>query len=153
MIEIRENKKLKLQNLISKELTDIEVLEFPKTLEMFRSFILARKLNPIGPIITHTKVAVENGISKRIITISTQLSKTLEDVLNYPYFFGKETIIDNCLYARFVGLENYSHLASYKLQVYAFETEKKLKGDMYTIFVGNNEEILTIDVFAPLENE
>ena len=55
--------------------------------------------------------------------------------------------VKNCLYAHYTGPMSDSQLASYKLQVYAFENDQKLTGTSYTIYVNQDSDDAVIDVF------
>ena len=55
--------------------------------------------------------------------------------------------VKNCLYAHYTGPMPDSQLASYKLQVHAFENEQKLTGTSYTIYVNQDEDDAVVDVF------
>ena len=55
--------------------------------------------------------------------------------------------VKNCLYAHYTGPMPESQLASYKLQVHAFENEQKLTGTSYTIYVNQDEDDAVVDVF------
>ena len=55
--------------------------------------------------------------------------------------------VKNCLYAHYTGPMENSQLASYKLQVHAFENDQKLTGTSYTIYVNQDSDDAVIDVF------
>ena len=55
--------------------------------------------------------------------------------------------VKNCLYAHYTGPMPESQLASYKLQVHAFENEQKLTGTSYTIYVNQDEDDAVVDGF------
>ena len=46
IIEIREGKKLKLHNVLTKELTEKEVNEFSRTIQVFQEHLKARAIHP-----------------------------------------------------------------------------------------------------------
>lgn len=153
IIEIREGKKLKLHNVLTKELTEKEVNEFSRTIQVFQEHLKARAIHPMGPLITYTTPYLEDGLLRNKITLITQLSVSLHNEPKYPLSYYDELIVSNCLFARLIGPQIYSYLANYKLQVYAFENNFKLKGSTYTVYSGNNEDNVTVDVFAEIENE
>lgn len=70
-----------------------------------------------------------------------------------PYRMHSILRVKNCLYARYIGLEDKLKFAYDKLGVYAFGNDIELDGCNYTIYVDRNEEDETMvaDVFMPVK--
>lgn len=56
--------------------------------------------------------------------------------------------IQNCIYARFTGLEEKLKLAYDKINVTAFEEDIELSNTSYTIFVDKHDENIVADIFV-----
>lgn len=146
-ISIRENKTLKLTNVLIRELSENEIIDIDKINYMMDSYIKSKGNSTIGPIINYSNLEVdENGQAKIRIKIMVQLKNPIYNV-EAPYEIKKELKISNCLFARFNEKEENIQFAYQKLGVYAFENDIKLKGDLYTVFVKKEEGNVTADIF------
>ncbi len=146
-ISIRENKTLKLTNVLVRELSENEIIDIDKINYMMDSYIKAKGNSPIGPMINYSNLEVdEKGQAKINIKIIVQLKNPIYNV-EAPYEIKKELRVSNCLFARFNEKEENIQFAYQKLGVYAFENDIKLKGDSYTVFVKKEEENIVADIF------
>lgn len=146
-ISIRENKTLKLTNVLIRELSENEIIDIDKINYMMDSYIKSKGNSTIGPMINYSNLEVdENGQAKISIKIMVQLKNPIYNV-EAPYELKKELRISNCLFARFTEKEENIQFAYQKLGVYAFENDIKLKGDSYTVFVKKEEENIIADIF------
>ena len=146
-ISIRENKTLKLTNVLIRELSENEIIDIDKINYMMDSYIKSKGNSTIGPMINYSNAKIdENGKAKINIKIMVQLKNPIYNV-EAPYEIKKELRISNCLFARFNEKEENIQFAYQKLGVYAFENDIKLKGDSYTVFVKKEEENIVADIF------
>ncbi|MDR0508258.1 MAG: hypothetical protein LBG63_00290 [Candidatus Methanoplasma sp.] len=146
-IEIAENKTLKLNRVIFRELRQQDNNEVQKALYMLSSFIKSKKLTPYGPTIVHSKTIFENMRPIQITRIMVQLRESLESV-NPPYAFEESIRVENCILARYRGDAARLQIAYGKIQVYAFEKDIHLKDEMYTVLIEETPSGLLADVFA-----
>lgn len=149
-ITVRENKILKLNNVLIREINEKED-DFNKAVYMMESYVKAKGTRIVGPLITYSGVKVENDELKIIIKIMAQVKEPIHNVEN-PYRFQTLLRATNCLFARYKEREENLQMAYSKLQVHAFENEIKLKGDSYTIFVDNKDGDILADVFMEVDN-
>lgn len=152
IIEVKENKSLKLHNTLVKKLTLREIREFSKSVEVFQGQIKARKLNIVGPLIVKNESKYESGTIVNNVYLILQVD-SIPDKVDYLMDFKSELVVKNCLYSRFKGIENYANLSTYKLQVYAYENNILLKGSYYTIFVDKKDTGVVIDTFMETDYE
>ena len=150
-ITIKENKILKLSNVLIREVSQNEVIDIIKITYMMDSYIKSKGNSTVGPMINYTdSEGDENGQAKLKISIMMQLKNPIHNV-DKPYEFKNQIRVKNCLFARFIEKEENLQFAYSKLGVFAFENNIKLKGDTYTVFVNNNEEGIVADIFMELE--
>lgn len=150
-IIVKENKTLKLNNVLIREVSQNELMDIDQITYMMDSYIKAKGNSTIEPMINYTTaVGDENGQAKLILKIMVQLKNPIHNV-EKPYEFNSQIRITNCIFARFTDKEEYLQFAYSKLGLYAYENDIKLKGDNYTVFVNKNEDKITADVFMELD--
>ncbi|MCL2786334.1 MAG: hypothetical protein FWD81_03845 [Methanomassiliicoccaceae archaeon] len=149
-IEIVRGKTLKLKNVLSKEINSQDVSEMQKAMHMFQSYTKSKSLTTYGPLIIRSNIAFENGTLIQRSRMMIQVRET-PDKVDSPYYFDELVRVENCVMARYRGDPNSVQMARGKISVYAFENDIQLKGDMYTVFVEQNENGIMADVFAETE--
>ncbi len=146
-IMVRENKTLKLKNVLIREVSENELIDIERISYMMDSYIKSKGASTIGPMINYSGLEIdENGEAKVKIKIMVQLKNIIHKI-EEPYRLKPQIRITNCLFARFTEKEENLQYAYQKLGVYAFENDKKLKGDSYTVFVKQEEDNIVADVF------
>ncbi|GAA0086069.1 hypothetical protein UT300007_25080 [Clostridium sp. CTA-7] len=146
-IVLRENKTLKLNNVLIREVSENELIDINQITYMLDSYIKSKGNSTLGPMINYSSVEVdENGQAKVIIKLMVQLKNPIHNI-EKPYELQSQLRVNNCLFARFTEKEENLQFAYKKLGVYAFENNIKLKGDSYTVFVKKEEENIVADVF------
>ena len=150
-IIVKENKTLKLNNVLIREVSQNELVDINKISYMMDSYIKTKGNATVGPMINYSSAeGDENGQVKIVIKLMVQLKNPIHNI-DKPYEFKSQIRITNCLFGRFSEKEENLQFAYSKLQVHAFENDIKLKGDSYTVFVNKNEEKLVADVFMELD--
>lgn len=152
-ITVKENKALKLNNVLVIEVRENEFMDINKLAYMMESYIKSKGNSIIGPMINYSAaVPDENGQVKIILKLMVQLKNPIHNV-EAPYEFKSQLRVSNCLFARFSEKEENIQFAYSKLQLHAFENDIKLKGDSYTVFVQNKEGKMVADVFMEVQKE
>ena len=150
-IIVRENKVLKLNTVLIRQVNESEFIDIEKVAYMMESYIKSKGNSILGPMINYTTAeADENGQVKIIIKLMFQLKNPIHNV-ETPYVLKNQIRVTNCLFARFSEKEENLQFAYSKLQLYAFENDIKLKGDTYTVFVENKDSKMIADVFMEID--
>ncbi|MDR1690249.1 MAG: hypothetical protein LBR42_00205 [Candidatus Methanoplasma sp.] len=146
-IEIAENKTLKLNRVLFRELRQHDNEDIQKSLYMLDSYIKSKKLEPYGPTVVHSRTVFENMRPISITRIMVQLREIPESV-GSPYSFEELIRVENCILARYRGDAPHLQLAYGKMQVYAFEHGISLKDETYTVLIEETPSGILADVFA-----
>lgn len=144
---INYNKILKLNNVIKIKILEDDSRSLDTVAFMMENYIKSKGFVPVGPIVQHLyPVISENGMIRISVELLIQSSNYIEDI-EQPYEIFNELKVENCLYLRFTGEEQKLSFGYSKLNLIAFEEDIKLKGDNYTIFLKQEDDILTADIF------
>lgn len=150
-IVVKENKTLKLNNALIREVSQNELIELNQITYMMDSYIKSKGNSTVGPMINYSAVeSDENGQVKLIIKLIVQLKNPIHNI-EKPYELKNQIRVTNCLFARFTEKEENLQYAYSKLSLYAFENDIKLKKDSYTVFVNKNENSMVADVFMEID--
>mgnify|MGYP000226017526 FL=1 len=144
-IKVAENKTLKLTNVLSRLVRPEELGNLPVILTQMQNFMKSNGAQPIGPLVQAVKMGTgpDHVPELYMMQQATQFIGQMEQ----DYHMDAILRVKNCLYAHYTGPMPESQLASYKLQVHAFENEQKLTGTSYTIYVNQDEDDAVVDVF------
>ena len=142
-IKVAENKTLKLTNVLSREIRPEEMASLPVVLTQMHNFIKSNNAQPIGPIVQAMVVGEDRQMHLYMMQQATQLIPQMDP----GYHMDAILRVKNCLYAHYTGPMSQSGLASQKLNIFAFENELELNGNVYTIFVNQDDDDAVVDVF------
>ncbi len=152
-IILRENKVLKLNNVLVREVSESEFTDINKVGHMMESYIKSKGNAILGPMINYSRAEItESGQAKIILKFMVQLKNPVYNV-ETPYSIEKQIRVTNCLFARYSEKEENLQFAYSKLQLHAFENDIKLKGDSYTVYVENKDGKVVADVFMEVQKE
>ena len=154
-IEFRENKILKLINVLSRKIPENELFSQDKQIAMLQSWIKAKGYESMGPLITYSGgVKGVNSDNTPIIDSRLMIQLKSSNVrLELPYHFEKEIRIENCLMARFFDDGEKLQFAISKLTLFAYENDIELTGETYIIFVNQEGNKVLADVFMPVKSK
>lgn len=143
-INIYEGKKLKLKNVISFAVTSADEIDIE--IEKMKFFVAKLGLKLMGPLIQLVQPLQEGEIK---LVFMQQIFEVVK-IQNKQYEFFDEIVVEDCLYTRYMGEKEGMGVVYQKLAVYAYEKEKTIKGDSYTILLKDEEESFIMDVFMPI---
>ena len=149
-MQLSKYKTLKLTNVLSMKITIREnECDLNTIIEQMEAYIKTKGALQIGPLIQYSRTFVnDNDELDMEVVIMMQCNNFIHNVKS-PYSMNAIIRVSKCIYCRFMGPENKLKLAYDKINVEAFESDIKLKGDNYTIFLDRNEDedYITADVF------
>lgn len=152
-IEFRENKVLKLTNVLSRKVPTSEIMNQDKQISMLMNWIQAKGYQTVGPLIMYsTGITGVDAEGQPIIDSRSMIQLNTNNVrLELPYRFEKEVRIQNCLLARFNDEAEKLQFATSKLTLFAYENDLELTGETYIVLMEQHENKLLADVFMPLK--
>jgi hypothetical protein len=146
-IVVKDGKTLKLNNVLLREVSQNELVDFNQIVYMMDSYIKSKGNSVVGPMINYSSAkGDEVGNVKVTVKIMMQLKNPIHDI-EKPYEFISQIRVTDCLFARFAEKEENIQYAYSKLTLHAFENNMKLRGDSYTVFVSQKEDMLMADIF------
>lgn len=152
-IEFRENKVLKLTNVLARKVPTSEIMNQDKQISMLMNWIRARGYQTVGPLIIYS-TGITGADAEGQPTIDSRIMIQLNTSsvrLELPYRFEKEMRIQNCLLARFNDEAEKLQFATSKLTLFAYENDLALTGETYIVLMEQQGNKLLADVFMPLK--
>ena len=144
-IQIAQNKTLKLTNVLARKIEAEEFANLQIVLTQMQNFMKSNNAQPIGPMIQCVKIPGGPNPQPEVYMMqqTTQLIPRMEP----GYTQDAVLRVRGCMYAHYTGPMSQSGLASQKLNIFAFENELELNGNVYTIFVNQDDDDAVVDVF------
>ncbi len=154
-IEFRDNKVLKLTNVLSRKVPSSEIMNQNKQITMLMNWVKAKGYQTVGPLIMYsTGVTGTDAEGQPIIDSRVMVQLNTGSVrLELPYRFDKELRISNCLLARFNDNAEKLQFATNKLTLFAYENDLELTGETYIVLLEQQENKLLADVFMPQKTD
>jgi hypothetical protein len=154
-IEFRENKVLKLTNVLSRKVPEKELFSQDKQVQMLHSWVQAKGYETLGPLVMYSSGITGTDVDGAPIIDSRIMIQLKQDKvrLEIPYRFEKEIRIANCLLARFNDEAEKLQFATMKVQLFAYENDIELTGETYMVLIKQEDKNLLADVFMPVKTE
>jgi len=146
-LPVSMSKTLKLTNVIMKKCEEEDLKDLQKTVIQMSNFIQSKGMKQVGPLIQRTGVEFDSDGNPQIaIWIMLQSSQFIQKI-EKPYQIESGVKVPDCLYVHYAGLESDMRVAYEKLHVCAYEEEINLSGDNYTVFINQEDDMMTADIF------
>lgn len=150
-LEVLENKKLVLKNVISYELRDIPLEELESEINKFLTKLDVLSVQTFGPLVTKNFGTNISDTGK--LTTSYDI---MIQAHNYNQFKGIYKVYDRltaeyCIYVRFSDHPQYSSYAHNKLDLYFYENDLISSNITYSVIVNESADHLTMDLFVPVK--
>ncbi|SET03125.1 AraC family transcriptional regulator [Anaerobranca gottschalkii] len=149
-LEIKENKKLVLKNVLIKELKGINMEDLNNEINKFLNTLKVLKVQTFGPLIT--KSYGTNIHEDGTISTNYDLMIQAHNYLQYKKQFKVEKQLEcsHCIYLRFSDKPQYLQYAYSKLDIYFYENDIESNGVTYNVFVSETEDNIVVDIFKPV---
>lgn len=150
-LEVMENKKLVLKNVLKKELKSIHIEDINKEIQNFMTRVELLKAKVFGPLIIHS---IGTNISEAgELTMDYELLVQVHDYMQYKNEFVVEErfVCPHCLYLHFEGNPEELTYAHSKLDLHIYENELFSNGELYTICLNESESYMSMDLFRPIQ--
>ena len=154
-LDFRENKTLKINNPIIREIPLEELSSIDKYVGMMKNYVKIKGFKIIGPLIQYSSgikgIDSNNNpiIENKIILQLHQSGIKIEE----PYVTSDTLRVENCLFCRFNDIQDNLQYAISKITLFAYENDIKLSGESYIVLIENKDNILLADVFMPIKKE
>ena len=161
-LEVHRSKSLRLENVLIKDI--INTLEQDENevyaldsidliVEQMENQIRSKGTQTVGPLIQYMGTKGRDDEEMDItVSFMVQANQFIHNV-DPPFKMASLINVKDCMYVRFVGLEDDLQIAYQKLQVEAYENDIALKGSSYTVFVdADGEGDIVADIFMEKEN-
>ena len=150
-LEVKENKKLVLKNVVVKELRNISLESVDEAISKAIKQIQVMKIQSFGPLVTknYGMVIHEDGTA----TINYDVMVQAHDYKQYQGTFKTYEKLTNeyCLYLRFEDSPEYLPFAYNKLDLYLYENDLEPEGSIINVLIEDSENQLIMDIFKPVK--
>lgn len=146
-IQFNNSKTLKLTNALIKKIVEDDFTNFAKTIELMNNYIKSKGYMPVGPLIQYTTIKYDENTNPTVVISLIRQSNNFINHVESPYSMQSIIRAKDCMYVRYTGEESKLKFAYDKINLVAFEEGIELKGDSYTVFINQIEDIVTADVF------
>ncbi|PXV88300.1 hypothetical protein C8E03_10821 [Lachnotalea glycerini] len=154
ILDIKEERILKLTNIIERKINDEESeLGIDVLVNQIDNYIISKGAKCIGPLIHISEGKYDNDMEFRT---ENTLMRQLDRVLHHPdkgYKFYPILKIKNCYYCRFSGEEGDIHFAVDKIRILAYENYKTIKSKVYVVYISNVDSKIVADIFVERVDE
>jgi len=110
-------------------------------------------VNPVGPLIMKTFLINNDNIDPQFVGCYLQQTDSFIHELNEPFSMEEKIEIQKCIYRRYEGQEKGLLYVFSEIQTYLKEQGIGLSGEIYTVFISQDEKTDTIvaELFLPIK--
>ncbi|MEG0661555.1 MAG: AraC family transcriptional regulator [Anaerorhabdus sp.] len=150
-LEVLENKKLVLKNVIKQEVRNISMEEIDTYLNKFLTKVELLKVQIFGPLVIKS-IGVSVSEDGSSITTDYDLFLQAHDYKQYKNEFVIEDrhVCEHCAYLHFEGNPQDINYAHSKLDLYFYENDLSNNGTIYSVCIQDSEDYTIIDIFKPV---
>lgn len=150
-LEVLENKKLVLKNVLVHELRDIPIDTLEDEINRFTNKLDILKVQTFGPLIT--KNFGTNISNEGQFTTSCDLMVQAHDYIQFKNIYQtyERLTAEYCVYVRFSDHPQYINFAHDKINLHFYENDLISSDITYSIIIEEREEHLIMDLFVPVK--
>ena len=149
-MEVKENKKLILKNVILKKFENIEMQNVDRESSKLLNEMKILNVQTFGPLVT--KVSGHHIHEDGSFTMDYELMLQAHDYKQYKekYIIKDRIEFSHCVYVRFQGEPENIQFAHSKLELYFYEENLVSDGITISIIVSETPDEITVDLFKPV---
>ncbi|MFA9467321.1 AraC family transcriptional regulator [Streptococcus sp. E24BD] len=149
-LEVKDNKKLVLKQVICQKLHGAKVENVDKEIDKFRQHLQLLKAQVFGPLIVKSCGTIIHDDGD--ITTDFEFYVQAHNAQMYSNMYEiQDTIsVPHCLYIRFEDSPEYLQFAYSKLEIYMYENDIQTDGTVYTVYIKSSAEKMIVDIFRPI---
>lgn len=148
-IKIHDNKRLKLINVITKELRNVSSANLNNEIRKFVNLLEVSNIQTRGPLITKT---IGTHFENDELLFDYDIMIQLEKATKLKKFRVLESItLKNCLYVHYEGIQEDFSYVQKKLELYIWENDLIATGEEIIIHIESVDDMMIADVFRPVE--
>lgn len=149
-LNVFENKKLVLKNVLIEQNNNIKFDEIDKKITDFENKIKLLKIQTFGPLVTKmygTQINEEGQLSANY-----DIMIQAHDFEQYKKQFRihKKLTAEYCVYVRFSDKPEFVQMASSAMELFMYENDIDDSGILYTVILDTTEDNLILDYFIPV---
>lgn len=150
-LEVLENKKLVLKNVLVYELRDIPLDTLESEMNKFINKIDVLKVQSFGPLIT--KNFGTNISDDGQLTTSYDLMIQAHNYTQFKNIYKtyEKLTAEYCVYVRFSDHPQYINFAHDKINLHFYENDLISSDITYSVIIEERDELLTMDLFVPVK--
>lgn len=149
-LEVKENKKLVLKQVIMKRYQNIGLEEVEEKLYAFTNQLQLFNVQTFGPLVTRNAGTTihEDGT----LTTDYELIVQAHDYKQYQKNFRIKEKVEypNCFYLKFKGKPEDIHYGHTKLDLHFYEQGITPNGDVISVLINEYPELIEVDLFRPV---
>lgn len=149
-LEVQENKKLVLKQVLIKQHKNIALETIDEKLNTFTNQLELFKVQTFGPLVTRNAGTMIHDDGS--LTMDYELIIQAHDYKQYQKNFQIKERVEypNCVYVKFKGKPEDLHYAHTKLDLHFYEQNLTSKGDVITVLIHEYPEQIEVDLFRPV---
>lgn len=149
-LEVLENKKLVLKNVLVNKLRGISFEDVDKEISKFVNKLNILNVKMFGPLVI--KSYGTNIHEDGTITTDYDLIVQAHDYKQYKsnYYIQEKYECPHCVYIHYEGVPEDVNYATIKLDLYFYENELESNGEMYSVYIHDSEDYIVTDFFRPV---
>lgn len=151
-LEIKK-KSLRLVNVLCYPV-DVKKTQFDLNteIEKMQTYIKTKGMQQLGPLIQYMNTHVNQDGNIDVDMVFMLQCNNIINKVEKSYSMESMIRVENCMYVHYIGPQDKIKFAYDKINLEAFESDVKLVGESYTIFLDNNEEEenLVTDIFMTM---
>jgi len=150
-LEVLENKKLVLKNILRKELKNMGLEMLDEEVNKFDFLLNKLAVQKFGPLVMKSSgIKISDG---GVVMMDYDL---LIQAHNYQQFKSAFESIDrleipNCIYVHFEGSPEDIQFAHSKLDLHFYENDIQQTGEVYSIIIEDSHQHTVVDIFKPVK--